>query len=88
MARSIEQRGHHVTRALIGTSRQCAAYNYTNRLALGKKLEHELVDANGGIEKVRVELATRSCHLNALKTILPLALKTILVTLKGVKFGG
>jgi len=29
MARSIEQRGLHVTSALIGTSRKLAAYNYT-----------------------------------------------------------
>ena len=49
MARSIEQRGHQVTCALIGTSRKLAA-----------TLEYELVDANGGIETVRVEPATRS----------------------------
>ena len=30
MARSIEQRGHHVTGALIGMSRQWATYNYTS----------------------------------------------------------
>ena len=60
MARSIEKRGHHVTCALIGTSRQRAAYNYTSSLALCKTLEYELVDANGGIQKVRVEPATRS----------------------------
>ena len=34
MARSIEQRGRHVTRALIGTSRKLAAYNYASSLAL------------------------------------------------------
>jgi len=34
MARSIEQRGYHVTCALIGTSRKLAAYNYTSSLAL------------------------------------------------------
>jgi len=33
MARSIEQRGHHVTCALIGTSCKLAAYNYTSSLA-------------------------------------------------------
>ena len=56
MARSIEQRGHHVTCALIGTSHQFAAYTYTTR-------EHELVSATEvcqGIQKVRVEPATRS----------------------------
>ena len=60
MARSIEQRGHHVTCALIETSRKLAAYNYTSSLALWTTLEYELVDANGGIQKVRVEPATRS----------------------------
>ena len=63
MARSIEQRGYHVTHALIGTSRAVSeppAYNYTSSLALRKTLEYELVDANGGIQKVRVEPATRS----------------------------
>jgi len=59
-ARSIEQREDHVTCALIGTSRQGAAYNYTSSLVLRKTLEYELGDANGGIEKVRVETATRS----------------------------
>ena len=29
-----EQRGHHVTCALFGTSRKLAAYNYTSSLAL------------------------------------------------------
>ena len=57
MAQSIQQHGHHVTCALIGTSRKLAAYNYTSRLVLRT---YELVDANGGIQKVRVELATRS----------------------------
>jgi len=62
MARSIERRGHHVTCALIGTNRQRAAYNYTSSLAplVWKTLEYELVDAKGGIQKVRVEPATRS----------------------------
>ena len=53
----------HVTCALIGTSRELAAYNYTSGLALSMKLENELVDANKvcqGIQKVRVEPATRS----------------------------
>jgi len=54
MARSIEQRAHHVTCALIGTIRKLAAYNYTSSLALWRTLEYELVDANGGIQKVRV----------------------------------
>jgi len=60
MARSIEQRGHHVTYALIGTSHKLAAYNYMSSLA---PLEYELVDANEvcqGIQKVRVEPSTRS----------------------------
>ena len=35
-------------------------FNYTSSLALRKTLEYELVDANGGIQKVRVEPATRS----------------------------
>ena len=63
MARSIEQRGHHVTCALIGVSRKLAAYNYTIILALWTTLEHELVSANEvcqGIQKVRVEPATSS----------------------------
>ena len=62
MARSIEQRGHHVTCALIGTSHRLAAYNYTSSLAplYITTLEYELVDANGGIQTVRVEPATRS----------------------------
>ena len=38
MARSIEQRGHHVTCALIGTSRKLAAYNYASSLALEQRL--------------------------------------------------
>jgi len=58
MARSIEQRGHHVTCALIGMSSQLAAYEQPSRF--GKMLECELVDANGGIQKIRVEPATRS----------------------------
>jgi len=41
MARSIEQRGHHVTCALIGTSRKLAAYNIR-----AAELEYELVDTN------------------------------------------
>ena len=60
MARSIEQRGHHVRCALIGTSRKLAAYNYTSTLALWMALEYELVHTNGSIQKVRVEPATRS----------------------------
>ena len=73
MARSIQQRGHHVTRALIGTSCKLAAFNYTSSLAFWTKLEYELVDANGGIQKVRVEPATRSAvatWLNWIKMIL------------------
>ena len=67
MARSIEQRGHHVTCALIGTSRKLAACNYTSSLALRTTLEYELVDANEvcqGIQKARVEPAT----MNAVAT--------------------
>jgi len=63
MARSSAQRGRHVTCALIGTSRKLAAYKYTSGPALSTKLENELVDANElcqGIQKVRVEPATRS----------------------------
>jgi len=58
--RSIEQRVHHVTCALIGTSRKLAAYDYTSSLALRTTLEYELVHTNRGIQKVRVEPATRS----------------------------
>ena len=61
MARSIEQHGHHVTCALIGMSRKLAAYNYTyEQPSALTTLEYELVDANGDIQKVRVEPATRS----------------------------
>ena len=60
MARSIEQRGHHMTCALIGTSHKFAACSYTSSLALQTRLEYELVDANGGIQKVRVQPVTRS----------------------------
>ena len=66
MARSIEQRGHHVTCALIGTSHELAAYNYTSSLAISMMLEYELVDGNEvcqGIQKVRVEPATRCAGL-------------------------
>ena len=60
---TIEQRGFHVTCTLIGTSRKLPAYNYTSSLALWTTIEYELVDANWvcqGIQKVRVEPATRS----------------------------
>jgi len=63
MAWSVEQRGHHVMCALIGMSPKLAAYNSMSILALQTMLEYELVDANGvcqGIQKVRVEPATRS----------------------------
>jgi len=59
----IEQRGHHVTCALIGTSPELVACNYTSSLALSTTLDYELVDAKGvcqGIQKVRLEPATRS----------------------------
>ena len=46
MARLIEQRGRHVTRALIGTSCKLAAYNYASSLALEQQFEFELVDTN------------------------------------------
>jgi len=59
-ARSIQQRGHHVTWAFIGTSRKLAAYNYMISLVLWTTLEYKLVDTNGGIQKVRVEHAARS----------------------------
>ena len=58
MARSIEQRGHHVTCALIGTSRKLAAYSYASSLALEQRLS-----TSWWIErypKVGVEPATRS----------------------------
>jgi len=48
---------HHVTCALIGTSRKLTASNYTSSLAT---IEYKMVDANGGIQKFRVEPATRS----------------------------
>jgi len=38
MARSIEQRGHHVTCALIEMSRKLAAYYYASSLALEQRL--------------------------------------------------
>jgi len=38
----------------------CLQYYYTSSLALCKTLEYELADENGGIQKVRVEPATRS----------------------------
>ena len=50
---SIEQCGHHVTGALIGTSRKLAAYNYTSSLALWTTLEYELVDANGVCQGIK-----------------------------------
>jgi len=56
MARSIEQRGHHVTCALIGTSRKLAAYNYAS-------LNNAWVQAGGyklRYPEGRVEPATRS----------------------------
>jgi len=63
MARSIEQRGHHVTCALIGTSLTLAAYKYTSSLVISTTLEYEQVNAKEvcqGIQKVRVEPAIRS----------------------------
>ena len=57
---TIQQRGHHMTCALIGTSRKLAAYNYMSSLVLWTMFEYELMDANRGIQKVRVEPATRS----------------------------
>ena len=60
MARSIEQRGHHMTCAFIGMNRKLATYDCTSRLSLWTTLEYELVNANRGIQKVRVEPATRS----------------------------
>jgi len=49
-----------MTSALIGTSRKLATYNYTSSLVLWTVLDYELVDANEGFQKVRVEPATRS----------------------------
>ena len=46
-------------RVLIGTSRKLVAYNYMSSLALWT-FEDKLVDASRGIQKVRVEPATRS----------------------------
>ena len=56
---SNEQRGHHVT-CINWNEPKLAAYNYTSSLALWTTLVYELVDANRGIQKVRVEPATRS----------------------------
>jgi len=60
MARSIEQRGHHETCALIGTSRKLAAYTIRAAERFSTTLEYELVDTNRGIQKVGIEPATRS----------------------------
>ena len=52
-----------VTGALIGMCHKLTAYNYTSSLAPLNDAEYELVDANRfcpGIQKVRVEPATRS----------------------------
>ena len=49
-----------MTRALIGTSRKLAAYNYASSLALKQPLKYELVDTNSGIQSVGVEPTTRS----------------------------
>ena len=62
---SIEQRGHHVTCALIGTSHKLVAYNYTSGLALWTTLEYELVDANGYPKsQSRTCCQECGCHLN------------------------
>ena len=51
---------------LIQTNRKLATYNHMNSLALWTTIEYELVDANRGIQKVRVGHVTRSgvatCH--------------------------
>ena len=61
MARSIEQRGHHVTCALIGASLKLSLLQLHEQPNALTTLEYELVDhTNGGIQKVRVEPATRS----------------------------
>ena len=44
----------------IGISLKLAAYNYMSSLALWTTVKYELVDANGGIQKARLEPATRS----------------------------
>ena len=54
MARSIEQRGHHVTYALIGTSRQWAAHNYTSSLALSVRA--------GGCKRRYQNGQSRTCY--------------------------
>jgi len=60
--------GHHVTCALIGTTRKLAVY--MSSLALWTTLEYELMDANGGIQKARVEPATRSAVATCNVTLL------------------
>ena len=42
----------------IGISLKLAAYNYMSSLALWTTVKYELVDANGGIQKARLEPAT------------------------------
>ena len=68
MARSIEQRGHHVTCALVGTCCKLAAYDYMRSLALWTTLEYKLVNANGGIQKVSTTCYQEcGCHLLQVK---------------------
>jgi len=58
-----------MTSALIGMSRKLATYNYMSSLVLWTTLEYKLVDANEvcqGIQKVRVEPATRSAVVTCL----------------------
>ena len=59
MARSIEQRGHHVT-CVNWNEPQASRLQLHEQPSALKTLEYELVDANGDIQKVRVEPATRS----------------------------
>jgi len=61
MARSVEQRGYHVTSALIGTRHTFAAYNYTGSLALWTMLEYELVDANKVCQRIQ-KVQGRTCY--------------------------
>ena len=61
MARSIELNSVVITTcALIGTSRELAALQLHEQPSALTTLEYELVDANGDVQKVRVETATRS----------------------------
>ena len=71
MARSIEQRGHHVTCALIGTSRKLAAYNYASSLALEQRLSTSWwIQLRYPKGRSRTCYQECGCHLNKDKTLL------------------